>query len=157
MTRKFRNLACEQARVQVSLGVDGKLSDLERRRLDAHLAQCAACAAYEADVNTFTGLLRSAELQPLPRPIALPRRQRAVYRHLNVAAATAAVLLLAVGSVLGVRGPGVRTSIGASEIHHALTPPTQSAYLQSSDYEQRLIAEARARHAGGHTGRTVPL
>src|SRR4051794_6420489 len=155
--RKFRNLACEQARVQVSLDLDGKLSELERRRLDAHLAQCAACAAYEADVGAFTGLLRSAELEPLPRAVALPRRQRVLYRHLNVAAATAAVLLLAVGSVLGVRGPGVRTSVGAAAKRTAIVPSRQSAYLQSSDYEQRLIAEARVRHAGGHTGRTVPL
>lgn len=88
--------ACDRAREQVSLSLDGELSQLERRLLDAHLDRCASCAAYAQDVVLFTEQLRTAPLETPRRPVVVRRTRRLSPARVQVVAA-AALALLAVG------------------------------------------------------------
>jgi anti-sigma factor RsiW len=92
---------CDRAHQWVSLRLDGELSQLEGALLDAHLARCSACAAYAADVDGLTRDLRSALLESLEQPIAVPRRRRIPLRLANVSAAAALLAVAAgVGSIM---------------------------------------------------------
>jgi predicted anti-sigma-YlaC factor YlaD len=87
---------CDRIREWISLELDGELSRIERALVDRHLALCPDCRAFAAEVHAFTGALRTARLEPLERPIALPSRSRVSLRAFQVAAA-AAVAVVAVG------------------------------------------------------------
>lgn len=87
---------CERAREQVSLSLDGELSQLEHRLLDAHLARCGACAAYAADVASFTQQVRSAPLESPRQPVVVRRHRTFAPARIQVIAA-AALAFLAVG------------------------------------------------------------
>jgi anti-sigma factor RsiW len=56
---------CEHARGLASQAVDCELSELERRRLRAHLAECQACESFLVALRDVTHELRAA---PLPKP-----------------------------------------------------------------------------------------
>ncbi len=108
-------LLCERMRAYVSLEVDGELADLEQAMLEAHVAQCATCSAYRADVHGFTRELRSAPHERLERRVALPRvRSRIPLRALQAAAAAASVAAaFVVVTAVGTRSePSVRTTSG---------------------------------------------
>jgi predicted anti-sigma-YlaC factor YlaD len=101
---------CERARLWVSLSLDGELSEIEQVSLRAHVGRCAACAAFEHDVDALTVELRNAPLVPPATavtggravPIALPRRRSTAMRVLQISAAAAAVVLAAgLGSLAG--------------------------------------------------------
>ena len=101
---------CERARLWVSLGLDGELSEIEQVSLRAHIGRCAACAAFEGDVGALTVELRNAPLVPLATagagdlaiPVSLPRRRSTAVRVLQISAAAAAVVLAAgLGSLAG--------------------------------------------------------
>ena len=49
-------MECERARSRVSLGLDGELSEVEQAMLRAHVGRCAACAAFERDIDTVERL-----------------------------------------------------------------------------------------------------
>ena len=51
---------CERARALGSQSLDGPLSDLDLRRLDAHLAQCPACEEAVGAMTELTARLRTA-------------------------------------------------------------------------------------------------
>ena len=140
--------------MQVSLRLDGALSDFEQVDLRAHLVRCESCRVYEAEVSEFTHLLRGAALEPLSGPIVLPRRQRPLLRQFQVAASAAAVALVAIVSIMSVGGTGVRSAVGLGEPRQAHRAPVsgRSAYLQSPDYEQRLIEQAREAQARMRAG-----
>jgi anti-sigma factor RsiW len=87
---------CERAREQVSLSLDGELSQLERRLLDAHLARCGACSAYASDVTVFTGQMRAAPLESPTNPVVIRRHRGLIVGRAQVVAA-AALAFLAVG------------------------------------------------------------
>lgn len=89
-------VVCERAREQVSLSLDGELSQLELRLLDAHLARCSACSAYAADVASFTADMRAAPLEPMRQPVVVRRHRRPTPARIQVVAA-AALAFLAVG------------------------------------------------------------
>lgn len=117
------SLVCERAREQVSLSLDGELSQLERRLLDAHLARCAACSAYAVDVAAFTAEMRAAPLEQLSRPVVV-RRRRGVMLGRAQAAAAAALAFLAVGiagqlSSTGAESPALSRFDGSAN----LSPP----------------------------------
>ncbi len=56
---------CEQAREAASARLDGELDQAEAVALDAHLAGCAACTAWEQDV---VGATRRTRLRPAAPP-----------------------------------------------------------------------------------------
>ena len=51
MSAVYPQSVCARVREQVSLELDGELSQLEQRMLGAHLERCGACATYAADVR----------------------------------------------------------------------------------------------------------
>ena len=117
-------LVCERVRSQLSLGLDGELSELERASVAAHLDRCPACQVYERDVDAVTARLRSAPYERLERPIAVPYRRRLRLPTLQVgAAAAAATLIVGVGSLL--TGLSTERAGGPAD---ALTPSV-SAYV----------------------------
>jgi predicted anti-sigma-YlaC factor YlaD len=87
---------CHQIREWISVGMDCDLSRIEQGLVDRHLAACAECRAFVADVDAFTTTLRAAPLESLEQPIELPRRGRVTARSFQVAVA-AAVAVAAVG------------------------------------------------------------
>ena len=113
-------LVCERVRSQVSLSLDGELSEFERAMVDAHLGRCAPCRVFAARVSALTAQLRAAPLEPLEHRIILPRSRRAFgasVRALQLGAAAAAVMLaVGLGTIVqavrsdSTRGPLIRIS-----------------------------------------------
>lgn len=94
---------CERVRAQVSLLLDGESSQLERRMVAAHLTRCADCRAFEQSVAEFTAELRAAPLEPISRPVVIPRSRRISIRSAQVGvAAVVAIALLGVANRAGV-------------------------------------------------------
>ncbi|HWQ24220.1 MAG TPA: zf-HC2 domain-containing protein [Gaiellaceae bacterium] len=141
-----RSLVCDRVRAQVSLRLDGELSQLESRMLDAHLARCAECRAYEAAVTAVTNELRAAPLEPLPRPIAV-RRPRRLAVAARLQAGIAAALALAV--------VGLATQLGPRETEPGVSHPGRF------DTAQQLTREVNQIIAGGRAferhGAAIPL
>jgi hypothetical protein len=100
---------CARARFWASLRVDDELSELEGALLDAHLARCADCRAFQATAAGSAGLLRYAPLVALtPLRVDVPRSpQRMLF-----GAAAAAVL--------------VGAALLAGFVHGAIAPSTVS-------------------------------
>ncbi len=91
--------SCARAREWVSRRLDAELSQFEDALLDAHLASCADCSVYEADVTAITRELREAPREPLERPITLPSYRRLAPRFVQVSAAALALAAVGLGSV----------------------------------------------------------
>jgi anti-sigma factor RsiW len=129
-----RPVVCDRVRAQVSLGLDGELSQLETRMIAAHLARCADCATFEEDVRAITGELRAAPLEQLEHPIVVRTPRRSIGRvHIGVAAAFAVAVL------------GALTQVVAPENDPAFAAPQEYAtYQQLSNEVDRIIADGRA-------------
>ena len=141
-----RSVVCDRVRAQVSLGLDGELSQLESRMLESHLARCPECAAFEADVVAVTRELRAAPLEPLANPVVIrqPRRVSAARMHIGVAAALAVAVLGALSQVM------------ARETEPAFAAPDRYATnTQLTREVQQIIADGRAFSQGN--GETFPL
>jgi anti-sigma factor RsiW len=139
------NPICDRVRGQISLDLDGELSQLERAMIASHVRRCPSCAAFRASATSFTQALRAAPLEALARPIEVPSlRRRALaevrsgaVRVAAAAAGIAVVLSLALGGGAGILGSG---SLKAT--------PSRSAYLQSMDYERHLMEQQVNRNSG---------
>ncbi|HVF53083.1 MAG TPA: zf-HC2 domain-containing protein [Actinomycetota bacterium] len=107
---------CDGFRVQLSARLDDELTLPEERALDAHLAGCAACRAYDERLHALTRMVRVQRLDVAPdltdaimdRIVSAPARslRRAWIGHVRAAAVAAAltvVLMMAV-SIPGI-GP----------------------------------------------------
>ena len=72
--RSARSLprACEDARLLASLELDGELDELGAVQLRRHLATCADCALWVAEMATVTSLLRETPFEPVPVDMAPP-------------------------------------------------------------------------------------
>jgi predicted anti-sigma-YlaC factor YlaD len=104
-------IACDRFREQVSLSLDGELSQLEHRMLDAHLARCPSCSAFADDVRSFTDDLRAAPLERPLRPIVVQRRRRIATARLQVGVAAAfALAALGLGTQLSTQGTSTRAT-----------------------------------------------
>lgn len=90
---------CERARAWAALAPDGELALLERRLLDAHLANCAACRCFAALVAEVAAELRAAAAERPSRRVVLPAAPvcRSTYRRLRHAGSIAAVAAMALG------------------------------------------------------------
>jgi predicted anti-sigma-YlaC factor YlaD len=112
--------ACEYAREQISLELDGELSELERVALDGHLTSCAHCRAYRAGVARVSSGLRAAPLEQPQVPFVLPHRSRIrvplrTFR-VGAAAAVVAVVGFAGGGLTSGSGPSVSLTAGTSAL-----------------------------------------
>src|SRR5215831_13832286 len=100
---------CDGARAQISRRLDGEISQLEERMLEVHLARCADCRTFDAQVTEFTRGLREAPLEPLGFPIEIRRTRRTALARAQVGIA-AVVAIAVIGSVLQIAVPGSSTS-----------------------------------------------
>src|SRR5207244_3574511 len=80
-------IVCERIRAQVSLELDGELSELERRMLSAHLDRCDDCSDYARDLSRITDDLRSAPLEQLTHPLVVQRLRRLSFPRMQVGVA----------------------------------------------------------------------
>jgi hypothetical protein len=125
---------CERARSWAALAPDHELSELEDRLLDSHLARCAACSDFAAQVAGVADVLRSEPLQPLTYPIAVPSwRRRAVFARVRTVTAAAAVAAMAIG--IAARAPL------PSDGHHATFHPP--GFVPSGPEERAELDEMR--------------
>jgi predicted anti-sigma-YlaC factor YlaD len=143
--RPVRPLVCERVRGQISVGLDGELSQLERAMIASHLERCTACEAYAAEVRGFTQALRVAPLEPMARPVVIHRRRRHVGARVQVAAAAAVAIAALVGAGEAMRGqqldvePPNFVPEGAAHISNYMT-------RQQVEREQAILSRARAGH-----------
>jgi len=164
--RNIRTHACERARTWVSLSLDGELSELERRLLEAHLGRCAACASFATEVECVVRELRSAPLEPATgtlTSVTWRRRQvapavRIAGRIGAVAAAAAAgiaMFSLGAGSVGDVKA-GDTTSLPPL-IVDATTSDTAAEVTQFRQMRRAtLLSVGSQQDSANHTG-AAPL
>ncbi|HET9242339.1 MAG TPA: hypothetical protein VFN99_02780 [Gaiella sp.] len=78
MTEAALSRACERARLDASLALDGALAgQVELEALWHHLGACAACAAFAAELGHATTLVRTKPLEPVRLELTGPRLARA--------------------------------------------------------------------------------
>jgi predicted anti-sigma-YlaC factor YlaD len=139
--RPVRPLVCERVRGQISVGLDGELSQLERVMIASHLERCAACGAYEAEVRAFTHALREAPLEPMTRSVVIHRRRRHVGARLQVAAAAAVALAALVGAGEALRGQQLNIE-SPSFVPDAAAAHIKYMTRQQVEREQAILARA---------------
>jgi anti-sigma factor RsiW len=142
--RPVRPRVCDRVRGQISVGLDGELSQLERLMIASHLERCAACGAYEAEVRAFTHALREAPLEPMARPVVIHRRRRHVGARVQVAAAAAVAVVALVGASQAMRGQQL-------DIESPSFVPEGAAQIkymtrEQVEREQAILARARPGH-----------
>ena len=72
LAEELENLVtCDRAEHAISNRHDGRLTRKERRRLDAHLRECASCARVDAGQFRRRRVFKSLSLLPLPLPLFL--------------------------------------------------------------------------------------
>lgn len=107
----------------------GEADPVTLRRVEEHLAACAACREEMKELGRVRQALASWKLLPRPRALVPPRR-------LWPALAAAAILLLAIGGALGLSGSELAYQNGAFRFR-----------LGRADTDlQRLLQEQEARH-----------
>ena len=97
--RATPRISCDRTRDLISSALDGRLHDLERRFLDAHVRRCDDCKAFAEEAVWFTEVMRTAEPLRPSVPVTLPRRRRAVQLRAVASAAAAAIVLVLAGNV----------------------------------------------------------
>jgi len=139
-------IVCERIRAQVSLELDGELSELERRMLSAHLDRCDDCSDYARDLSRITDDLRSAPLEQLTHPLVVQRLRRLSFPRMQVGVA-AALAIAVLGSVVQLAIPGAQPSSSG-----IAWKPTQFETESQGAIEMRQItadAQAFDRHKQG--------
>jgi predicted anti-sigma-YlaC factor YlaD len=120
---------CARACQQLSQRADHELSDFETVLLEAHLAVCADCQAFEKGVTGVTSLLRAGALEQPIVPFELPRgRSRAnalVANSLRAGSAAAAIAIVVLTGLTTFRtalhsSPASAPSTNVGETRHVL-------------------------------------
>ncbi len=129
-------MICERVRAQISLELDGELSQLERAMVSSHLERCGECHSYRVEARAFTRLLRDAPTERMTTPVCVrrPRRSYAGRVQAGIAAA-AAVVALGVATQVSEQHDGVN-SPGLQKIRY----PT----LGQIEREQTLLKHVRS-------------
>jgi anti-sigma factor RsiW len=144
MSVAYPQTVCSRVREQVSLELDGELSQLEQRMLATHLERCARCAVYAEDVRDFTDRVRNAPRAVMQRPVVVRRRSPLTTVRLQVGVAAAfALAALGLGTQLAASHES-QSSLARYETRPALSPP-RSVF----EHEQAILRVVRA-------GRTLP-
>lgn len=134
MSVLHRSIVCDRVRAQVSLGLDGELSQLETRIVASHLARCDDCASFEEDLRAITAELRMTPLEQLEHPVVVRKPRRSVARlQIGVAAAFAVAML----------GALVQVVVPENDRTFA-SPERYSTYHQLSREVDQIIADGRA-------------
>ena len=134
------SVVCDRVRAQISLELDGELSQLECRMLSSHLERCAQCAEYAADVRDVTERIRSAPLQAMGRPVVVRRRRTLTTARLQVGVAAAfALAALGLGTQLATLPDSQHRSLTRFEGRPNLSPPRSVL-----EQEQAILRVVRA-------------
>lgn len=141
MSAAYPQTVCARVREQVSLELDGELSQLEQRMLAGHLERCPRCAAYAHDVRDFTERIRSAPHAFMQRPVVVRRRGplSAIRLQAGVAAAFA-LAALGLGTQLA-SSPEHSSSLARFEGRPTLSPPR--AVLEQEQAILRVVKAGR--------------
>jgi ferric-dicitrate binding protein FerR (iron transport regulator) len=127
---------CDRARSWAALVPDRELSELERKLLDRHLANCADCCAFADEVVEVTELIRRQELVALSEPVSVPSwsRRRGISARLGTVGAAAAVALMAIGIASRAPLPTTTDESRASQLpritNYANNVPREVAQIQ---------------------------
>jgi predicted anti-sigma-YlaC factor YlaD len=135
MTVVPRSVTCDRVRSQISLRLDGELSQLESRMVDAHVLRCPECRAFETGAVLVTEQLRAAPLEPLTQPVVVrrPARTWVARAQLGMAAALALVFF------------GAAAQIADRQSKSTFGQPAQyDTTLQLEREVQQIIADGRA-------------
>jgi len=97
--RATPRMSCDCTRDLISSALDGRLHDLERRFLDAHVRRCPDCKAFAEETEWFTQVMRTAEPLRPQVSVTLPRRRRGVQVRTIASASAAAIVLVLAGGV----------------------------------------------------------
>ena len=100
---------CDGARARVSLELDGALDDVGRGLPSRHLARCADCAAFAAELGALTTLLRAAPLEPHRCELELRRGASLGAMPWAASAAVVAALVLGITSLPYASSPSTGT------------------------------------------------
>jgi anti-sigma factor RsiW len=92
MRAGLTSVVCDRVRAQVSLELDGELSQLEQRMLTAHLERCADCARYADDVRDLTERIRAAPPALMQRPVVVRHRRAIMTTRIQIGVAAAFAL-----------------------------------------------------------------
>ncbi|HEV2712973.1 MAG TPA: zf-HC2 domain-containing protein [Gaiellaceae bacterium] len=99
---------CARARQQLSLSVDSELSEFELVLLEAHLARCDDCRAFEHGVKGFTIALRASPVETPSISFQPPRRRArldvVVGGALRAGSAAAAIAVVAISGLIALNG-----------------------------------------------------
>ena len=132
-------LDCERVRESVSASVDGELSQAEAAGVEAHLVSCESCRLYAAGFGETARLLRSAPLEELGFPIALPARRYALAHKVQVGAAAAAIAAtVGLSALVGTLG-STRTSSSDAQ---ALAATSEPIALRNPEAELKMLQRA---------------
>ena len=148
-----RTSVCERARAWVSLALDGELSELERRLLDAHVGRCAACDAFAAELEGVVEGLRST---PLTRRAGgchrRPAGAGATHRPVRASRAGAAAVAAAAAAGLAM------FSLGAESVPPVAPVDATSPIIidATSMNDTMLGARPAARRAAGTAAARYP-
>lgn len=135
MTVVPRSVTCDRVRSQISLRLDGELSQLESRMVDAHVLRCAECRAFETGAVLVTEHLRAAPLEPLAQPVLVrrPARTWVARAQLGMAAALALVFF------------GAAAQFADQQGESSLAQPARyETTVQLEREVQQIIADGRA-------------
>lgn len=143
------SVICDRVRAQISIELDGELSQLERAMLAAHLGRCADCRAYELDVTAFTRVVREAPLERMEgRLVVRPPRRFSVLRLPPAVAAGLAIAVVGLGSQLAVYQPRERA-------RSPLAAPTRFPTQGELERELALLELATGASLGDGARETV--
>ena len=99
-------VTCDLAELAISRRLDGRLGRKERRRLEEHLQECPACAAFSAGQQRHRTAMRGLAVLPLPASLLLWK---------GAPSAAAAASLPAIGAGAGAAaGGGVAVGAGTA-------------------------------------------
>jgi predicted anti-sigma-YlaC factor YlaD len=151
-----RSITCDRVRLQLSLELDGGLSQFERPMLAVHLARCAECRAYRAEARAFTSLLRTAPLERLSEPVTAWRSRRRLLpaRLPAVAGAALAFAVVGVGTQLMVAGRTHESTLRSSVRTVVTRFPSPAEIRQEMSLVERAMAgEAIATPSGSQVSK----
>jgi len=140
MSAVYPQSVCARVREQVSLELDGELSQLEQRMLAAHLERCGACATYADDVRDLTDRIRSAPLHSMRRPVVVRRKRHLSTTRVQVGVA-AAFALAALGLGTQLAAPAHESTLTRYDGKADLSPP--SSVLEREQAILRVVKAGR--------------
>jgi predicted anti-sigma-YlaC factor YlaD len=133
---------CDRARAWVSLRLDDEISELEERRLEAHLRRCASCREFETTVHGAVVALRAQPPEQIDHPVVVSSRRRLAGRRGAVASVAAVA-----AAVVGVTTVLSMMALKSPSITHA--PAALPAAVAPDDQDIKQLRALRLLQLGG--------